>query len=198
MGIYGLKPEFRRRITRVSDGLIRAGVSADTLTWIALLLSLIGAAALWLSPFNRWLLIAVPICAFLRTALNALDGMVATATGTARPFGEFFNELADRVADAAWFVGLGFVVGFPLALGTLAGILITSYAGAAVKAAGGRRVYQGVMGKADRMILLSLAAIIAISFSLQVLTLYVYVVAAGVAATLVQRILIARRELGNS
>jgi CDP-diacylglycerol--glycerol-3-phosphate 3-phosphatidyltransferase len=200
VGIYGLKPEFRRRITRFSDGLVRAGVSADALTWIALLLSLIGgvALALALSRASRLWLIAVPICALLRTTLNALDGMVATASGTARPFGEFFNELTDRVADAAWFVGLGFVVGFPLALGTLAGILISSYAGTVVKAAGGRRVYQGIMGKADRMILLSLATVIAVFFSLQVLTLYVYVVAVGVAVTLVQRILIARRELRNT
>lgn len=198
MGIYGLKPEFRRRIARLRDGLVRAGFSADLLTWIALLLSLNGGAMIALSRDSRLWLIAVPVCALLRTTLNALDGMVATTTGTARPFGEFFNELADRVADAAWFAGLGFVVGFPLALGTLAGVLITSYAGTVAKAAGGRRVYQGVMGKADRMILLSLAAIIAIFFSLHVLVIYVYVVAVGVAVTLVQRILIARRELENT
>jgi phosphatidylglycerophosphate synthase len=176
---------------------MKAGISADALTWTALALSVLGGTALAFSSRNRWLLLAVPVLALARTALNALDGMVAVATGTSRPFGEFFNELADRVADAAWFVGLGFVVGFPLALGTLSGVLINSYAGSLVKAAGGPRVYQGFVAKADRMILLSLAAILAAFFTMRVLTLYGWVVAAGTAVTLVQRIFIARRELSR-
>jgi phosphatidylglycerophosphate synthase len=195
MGIYGLKPQFRRRITRLSESLINAGVSADALTWTALVLSMLGGAALALSPLYTWLLLLIPALALVRTTMNALDGMIATAAGTARPFGEFFNELADRVADAAWFVGLGFVVGFPLALGTLGGVLITSYAGILIKAAGGRRVYEGILAKADRMILLSLACLLAVFYGLQLLTLYCWVVVAGTLVTLLQRILIARRTL---
>lgn len=195
MGIYALKPAFRRRISRLADALVRSNVSADALTWTALILSLIGGVALAVSSGRQWTLFAVPVLALARITLNALDGMVAAETGTARPFGEFFNELTDRIADAAWFTGLGFVVGFPLALGTLAGVLITSLAGIAAKAAGGTRSYRGLMGKADRMILLAIASGVAGFFGPRVLTILCWIVAAGVVLTLAERIVIAHREL---
>jgi CDP-diacylglycerol--glycerol-3-phosphate 3-phosphatidyltransferase len=195
MGIYALKPAFRRRISRLADALVRSNVSADALTWAALIMSLVGGTALAISSRSQWTLFAVPILALARITLNALDGMVAAAAGTARPFGEFFNELTDRIADAAWFTGLGFVVGFPLALGALAGVLITSYAGTAVKAAGGTRIYGGLMGKADRMILLAIASVVAGFFGTRVLTIFCWTVAAGIVLTLAERIVVAHREL---
>lgn len=42
---------------------------------------------------------------FLRLALNALDGLVARDLGPARPWGEVLNEVSDRLADLALFVG---------------------------------------------------------------------------------------------
>ena len=195
MGIYGFKPGFRRRLSRLADALVRSGVSADALTWTALILSALGGGAVAMSLKANWLLFFVPLFALVRITLNALDGMVATAAGTARPFGEFFNELSDRLADAAWFTGLGFVVGFPLALGTLAGVLITSYAGNAVKAAGGSRVYRGLMGKADRMILLAIAAVVAGFFGPRVLAIFCWTVAIGMVLTLAERVAVAYREL---
>src|SRR5205823_12277050 len=64
-----------------------------------------GGVALFAAPWQPWLLAVVPIVAVVRTALNALDGMVARDTGLARPWGEVFNELCDRFADVSLLAG---------------------------------------------------------------------------------------------
>lgn len=200
MGIYAIKPAFQRRLSAVRDKCISLGLSADALTWAALILSVAGGAAIAVSGRYRWPLLAVPLLALGRITLNALDGMVATATGSARPFGEVFNESADRLSDTAWFAGLAFVVDPRIALGVLVVVLLSSYVGTVAKAAGGPRIYTGVMGKADRMIAFSIFALAAFfrsGWSAQLLQALAWIVGAGAIFTLAQRLLIARRTLAR-
>lgn len=197
MGIYSVKPAFQRRLAGLRDVFIRMGIKADAITLAALVLSLAGAAALAFSAAVPWLLILVPVAAIGRIALNALDGMVAIATGTARPFGEVFNEFCDRLSDVAWFGGLAFVVDTGLSLAALVAVLLSSYVGTVTKAAGGERIYAGVMGKADRMILLSAGAVAAFFVGHELLTYFAWLVLGGSIVTVAQRIAIAHRNLGR-
>ena len=59
----------------------------------------------------------------LRLAANMFDGMVALETGRASPTGELFNEVPDRVSDAAMFIGAGYAAGGNPTLGYLAACL---------------------------------------------------------------------------
>ena len=66
---------------------------------------------------------------------------------------------------------------------------MSSYAGTVAQAAGGRRQYGGVMGKADRMIVLGLAAPLAFALpGVPVLTYALLGVAAGLVVTIIQRL----------
>jgi phosphatidylglycerophosphate synthase len=135
-------------------------------------------------------LLAVPVAAIVRIALNALDGLVARDTGIARPWGEVLNEMCDRLSDVALFVGAALAPGSDARLGTavLVAMLLSSYLGTAAKAAGGRRQYGGVMAKADRMLVLSGAAVLAFFLpGVPVFAVGLGVVLAGLAVTLVQR-----------
>jgi hypothetical protein len=68
--------------------------------------------------------------------------------------------------------------------------------GTLAASAGGTRQYIGVMGKADRMILLALAAVVALFLDQsQVFSVYLTVVAVGCLLTLFQRARAVRREL---
>jgi CDP-diacylglycerol---glycerol-3-phosphate 3-phosphatidyltransferase len=155
-GIYLLKPAFQRSLGGIERWLIAQRVHPDWLTGLALALSIGGGFCLYLAPDRPWLLALVPVVAILRTALNALDGLVARSTGLARPWGEVFNELSDRFADVAIFGGLALASTANLLLGASAivAMLLSSYLAILSKAAGGRRQYMGPMGKADRMVLL--------------------------------------------
>ena len=83
---------------------------------------------------------------------------MARGTGLARPWGEVLNEFCDRLADVALLTGECFAPGSNPRLGAVAIVvmLLSSYLGTAAKAAGGKRQYIGVMGKA--MALVSSAA----------------------------------------
>lgn len=160
MSLYTIKPKFRHALIPLADRL--SWVHPDVITAC----SVASAAAAWLcirqAATNRGLFLAVPLCLFIRIACNALDGLVAERTKKARAFGEVLNEGADRVADVLILFGLGFT---PWASLVWAGsatiaVLFSSYAGLLGKAVGVGRQYGGVLGKADRMLLLGVASLL--------------------------------------
>src|ERR1044071_4837619 len=155
-GIYLLKPAFQRSLGGIERWLVARRVHPDWLTGLALVLSIGGGVCLYAAPEQRWLLALVPVVAVVRTALNALDGLVARTLGLARPWGEVLNELSDRIADVALIGGLALASPANLLLGVCAivAMLLSSYLAILSKAAGVRRQYMGPMGKADRMVLL--------------------------------------------
>ncbi len=191
LGVYQLKPRFQGVLGGVAGWLIGRRVHPDVLTGAALGLALAGGAVLIASRWAPWLLLLVPVLVLVRTALNALDGMVARGSGLARPWGTVLNEVGDRMADIALFGGLALAPGADPATGAVALVLLllSSYVGTVAQAAGGRRQYGGVMGKADRMIVLGLAAPLA--FALPEVPVLYYaglLVGAGLVLTIIQRL----------
>lgn len=198
MGFYAAKPAFQRTLLPIERLLVRCRVHADVLTGAALVLSVAGAAALAASPHFPLLLLAAPVVALVRMALNALDGMVARSSGQARPWGEVLNEVSDRGSDVALFGALGLAgYGDPrIAAAAVVAMLIASYTGVVAKAAGGRRQYGGVMGKVERMAVLSLTCIAALLFdATAVVNAGFAIVLAGSAVTTFQRLRSAHRDL---
>jgi CDP-diacylglycerol--glycerol-3-phosphate 3-phosphatidyltransferase len=190
MGIYRIKPRFQQSLGGIESTLVRRRVHPDYLTVGALVLSILGGVALWGSNRQHWLLFLIPVVATGRTALNALDGLVARDTGLARPWGEVLNEFCDRLADVSLLTGVALGLGGNPKLGAVVIVvmLLSSYLAILSKAAGGRRQYGGVMGKADRMIYLSLASVIAFVLpSRPILTYFLVVVLVGLIVTIVQR-----------
>ena len=196
-GIYVLKPAFQRSLSGIEHALVARRVHPDRLTEAALVLSVLGGISLYFAPTLTWLLAVVPVVAVVRTALNALDGMVARDTGLARPWGEVFNELCDRFADVALLGGLTLAAPSNLLLGSAAitMMLLSSYLAILNKAAGGRRLYMGPMGKADRMVLLAIGAPCGIFLPLPwVFNGILALVLAGCLLTFVRRIQAARED----
>lgn len=160
MGIYGIKPWFQKQLQPVVKALWH--VHPDALTWGALGISM-GAASLLYSAYDQPMLaLAAAPLLFLRLALNALDGMVAKQTGKARAAGEVINELSDRLSDVAIFLPFAFwpEIRMRIVLLAMVSMLIVSYVGLLGKAVGAEREYGGLLGKADRMILLMVACVI--------------------------------------
>ena len=106
-----------------------------------------------------WLIAALG--AQLRLTTNMLDGMVALASGRASKVGELYNEIPDRVSDAAVFIGAGFAWGGNVALGYIATILaiFTAYIRAAGKIAGAPNEFCGPMAKQHRMFVITLVCL---------------------------------------
>ena len=103
-----------------------------------------------------WIIAALGVQ--LRLTANMLDGMVALASGRASKLGELYNEVPDRISDAAVFIGAGFAWGGNIALGYIATILavFTAYVRAAGKIAGAPNEFCGPMAKQHRMFVITL------------------------------------------
>jgi CDP-diacylglycerol--glycerol-3-phosphate 3-phosphatidyltransferase len=197
-GIYQVKPAFQRSLGGIQRWLVGRHVHPDWLTFAALGLSVLGGIAVYLAPQAVWLLATIPPIVLVRTALNALDGLVAKQTGLARPWGEVLNEFCDRLADVALLGGVALASPSNHLLGatTVVAVLLTSYLAILSKAAGGRRQYAGPMGKADRMIVLGIAAAIGLFVPLEwAYNGLLVVILVGLAPTVVQRARDTHRDL---
>jgi phosphatidylglycerophosphate synthase len=197
MGVYAVKPRFRLALRGVERSLVSHHVSADALTVAGVAAALLAAASVVASVRITLLWWAVPALCIARLTCNALDGMVATTTGTARPLGQVLNETCDRVADAAILLSLAWrSTDAMLGAACVAAVLCTSYLGTVAAAAGGTRQYGGVMGKADRMLLVAAAAPLPLLLPTPpLLRCLLAVITAGAVLTFVQRAVAIRREL---
>jgi phosphatidylglycerophosphate synthase len=108
-----------------------------------------------------FLLIVAAVLILLRGFCNILDGMIAVEAGRGTRVGVLYNEVPDRLADAATMVGAGFAVGGDANLGWLAALLavLISYARAQIAVAGAGQDFSGPMAKPMRMVLVVAAAL---------------------------------------
>ena len=117
---------------------------------------------LLLSPTAPVVLLGIPLLAALRLVLNLLDGALARRTGRMHPRGELYNELGDRLADIAFLAPVAFLPGAErttVLLG-VTGAVFASFAGVVPRAAGGDRIYRGILSKPGRMVLLAVFAVV--------------------------------------
>lgn len=77
MSIYALKSKFQNLLRPLVRQLAAKGVTANQVTLIACLLSILLGVVLALFPTFSSLFFLIPIWLFLRMALNAVDGMLA-------------------------------------------------------------------------------------------------------------------------
>jgi CDP-diacylglycerol--glycerol-3-phosphate 3-phosphatidyltransferase len=159
--VYDLKPAFQGLLRPLVGALARAGVTANQVTVAAFVLSAAAGAAVLLAPAARWPLLAYPAVLLARMALNAVDGMLAREHGQKSRLGAFLNELGDVAADAALYLPLAVVPGAPAALVVATAVLgvIVETAGVCAVQVGASRRYDGPLGKSDRAVLFSVAAL---------------------------------------
>src|SRR5881296_4264011 len=139
--------------------LAARNVSPNTISIAGMCACIVAGIALAVTSIAEYriLWIIAALGAQLRLTANMLDGMVALASGRASKTGELYNEVPDRVSDAAVFIGAGFAWGGDITLGYIATILaiFTAYIRAAGKIAGAPNEFCGPMAKQHRMLVIT-------------------------------------------
>lgn len=107
--------------------------------------------------------LSAAVCIQLRLLANMFDGMVAEEQGSASPVGSLYNEVPDRVSDAATLIGAGYAVGGEPVLGYLAACvaLFIAYVRAQGRVSGAPQEFCGPMAKPQRMFVVTMAALYA-------------------------------------
>ena len=111
---------------------------------------------------NREYLLAGALLVFLTAVLDALDGIVARKRGLSSKRGDLVDHTLDRVADILIIGGIAFgpLVKTEIGFAAIIGVLMLSYMGTQAQAVGAGREYAGLLGRADRLIVLILIPII--------------------------------------
>ena len=153
----------RRWAQSATTWLASRNVSPNAISIAAMCACIVAGLSLGLTSvqYNRVFWLIAALGAQLRLTANMLDGMVALASGRASKVGELYNEVPDRVSDAAVFIGAGYAWGGNVALGYIATILaiFTAYVRAAGKIAGAPNEFCGPMAKQHRMLVITIACL---------------------------------------
>ncbi|WP_435234385.1 CDP-alcohol phosphatidyltransferase family protein [Psychromonas sp. PT13] len=160
--IYDLKPKFQGLLRPCTVFLANKGITANQVTWSALVLSFLCGLLVYLSNGASWALLTLPFVLFLRMALNAIDGMLAREHNMKSMKGAMLNEMTDVIADTLLYMPFALVMGVTpslLILFVIIGIF-TEMAGVVALAINNDRRYDGPMGKSDRAFVMGLLAIL--------------------------------------
>lgn len=161
LSLYQLKPRFQQLLRPVLGTLARHGVTPNQVTLAAMALSIgYGLFLVWM-PDAPVLWFGLPVFLLLRMALNAIDGMLATATGAKTALGALLNELCDQIADAALYLPFALATGINPALLVLTVVAaqLAEFAGVLAPSLGVARRFDGPMGKSDRAFAFGLLAL---------------------------------------
>ena len=140
-------------------------VNPNTISWIGLILALLCGAIFYLSgdADRTWLLLVGALMVIVSGYFDALDGKVAKLSGKAGPKGDYLDHVFDRYADVFMIGGIAFCAAWCnpyLGMLALVGVLLTSYMGTQAQAIGAPRLYAGLLGRADRVVLSTLFPLI--------------------------------------
>lgn len=146
--------------------MVRARWSPNAISIAGMLCCTAAGAALAATPHlppwpARACFVAAAALVQLRLLANLFDGMVAIESGVASAVGELYNDIPDRVSDAATLIGLGYATGGWSEMSYIAAMLaiLTAYIRAVGKAAGAGSHFRGPMAKQQRMFLVTMACV---------------------------------------
>jgi archaetidylinositol phosphate synthase len=167
MVLEGYRARVAPYVERISRPFL--GWSPAALSWLAFGLMVAAAALAALVRLTTpWLFLPVAALVVLGGTFDVIDGEVARRTGRASVRGDFLDHVLDRYADVIVVVGIA-VSGYAnpvLAFLALASLLLSSYMGTQAQAVGQGRLYAGLLSRADRLLVLAVAAFLEFDLSL--------------------------------
>ena len=163
MVLDGQRDKAEGFLTPVAKRMIN--VNPNTISWAALILAFVSGLFFFLSGESvdyQYFLILGAAVVLISGYFDALDGKVAKLSGKASAKGDFLDHVFDRYADVFIIGGVAISAWCDPYLGMLAlvGVLLTSYMGTQAQAVGAPRLYAGLLGRADRIVLSTLFPII--------------------------------------
>ena len=145
------------------------GISPNFLSLLSFPFAILAGVFFFLSgtsaSFNLLLSLAgIFVC--LNALLDGLDGVLAREIGNASKKGDFLDHVIDRYSDIFIIGGIVFGGYASWGIGVIAiiGVLLASYMGTQAQAVGLSRIYGGLLGRADRIVLILGATVLTLVY----------------------------------
>jgi phosphatidylglycerophosphate synthase len=177
---------------------VQRGLTPNQISQMSVGFAALGTLFFTLSPFGpgilQWLMLILAAGACqARLVCNLIDGMVAVEGGQGTKDGPYWNEAPDRLSDLLLLTGAGIAAGNP-GLGMFASALaiLTAYIRELGRAEGFAPDFSGPMAKPQRMAALTVGTVLAAfapfgTTAAGLLTLTLWIIVAGTAATIIRR-----------
>jgi len=155
--------KYREKADMILEPLAsKINVEASILTYLSLIFALFAGVSAYFSHEYVFLLLISALFVIVNGLLDALDGKIARMRGTAGEKGDFIDHVIDRFSDV--FI-MGGIILSPwvdkiIGITAMVAMLLVSYLGTQAQAVGYKRVYAGILGRADRIVILFFALII--------------------------------------
>lgn len=148
------RPQAQRIMQPAINLVRRAGITPDALTVGSFIVSALAGIAFYLGG-----VVSGTILVALNATFDALDGALAREMGIAGAHGDFLDHVIDRYADIFIITGIfaGGAAPWQIGVFALTGVLMSSYLGTQAQAVGVGRFYGGILGRADRLLLIIIA-----------------------------------------
>ncbi len=160
MTLDRLRPALDRVLDPLVTGVDRLGLSPDGVSLLAFLVAVAAGGCLALGPTAPAWYVAGAVLVGLNGTLDVLDGALARRQGVDSDAGDLLDHVLDRYADVAVVAGLAAgIEAYALGFAAVTGVLLTSYMGTQVEAVGLDREYGGLLGRADRLVLVAVVAV---------------------------------------
>jgi len=165
-----LRPYATRFISPLAHKAADAGVSPDHISALSLFFAILAGVFYYYSLTSPLLVLAGAFMVSLNSILDAIDGLMARYLKTAGPKGDFIDHVIDRYADVIIICSIFFAGHVQWQIGVIAivGVLITSYLGTQAQALQLGRYYGGIMGRADRLLLIMAASVVYFAYPHQI------------------------------
>lgn len=165
MTLDSLRPLADRLMEPIIGGAKRIGLTPNLVSVLALLAAAGAGVAFFAAREMRMLYLVGALLVFVNGVLDLLDGGLARELQVDSKAGDLLDHVLDRYADILVIAGLAagveqFVIGFA----AVTGVLMTSYLGTQAEAVDLDRVYGGLLGRADRLVLVGAVATAAAFF----------------------------------
>jgi archaetidylinositol phosphate synthase len=173
MTLDRFRPLADRMLDPFVDAADRVGLTPDGVSVVAFGFAVLAAAAYALTGVavggwqpNPLAYLAGALCVFVNGWLDLLDGALARRQGVASRAGDLLDHVLDRYADIVIIAGLAAgVEAYLLGFLAVTGVVMTSYLGTQAQAVGLDRVYGGVVGRADRLVIIGVVTVAAAFYS---------------------------------
>lgn len=130
-------------------------VNPNTISWLGLIMAAVSGVLLFFSWDRHILLLPAAVAVIVSGYFDALDGKIAKLAGKCSVKGDYLDHVFDRYADMFMIAAVAVSGWCNAYVGLLAvmGVLLTSYMGTQAQAVGAKRLYDGLLGRADRVVL---------------------------------------------
>lgn len=159
MTLDRLRPLADRLLEPFVRGADRVGMTPGSVSVLAFVVAGLAAWTFYLGgAASRWYLLGAALVV-ANGWLDLIDGALARRQQAASRAGDLLDHVLDRYADILIIAGLAAGIGgYAIGFAAVTGVVMTSYLGTQSQAVGLDRVYSGLLGRADRLILVGIVA----------------------------------------